>query len=109
MSAPARSDRSQFTSSPTRLALEIVGNPAFAALLALSGSAQALEVAEQFLADLAVRLRPVSSHLGDAEFEALVLDVAGMKLRLATIDDRWARQAHGGVPLGDAEQGNHET
>src|SRR4029079_14098805 len=54
--------------------------------------------AEIVVADIAARLRPACSHLADADFAALVLDLVRMKIRLATIDDRWVQETNGVVP-----------
>ena len=63
-----------------------------------NAGACATEAAEALIADLARRLQPACSHLGDADFAALVLDVARMRVRLAKIDDRWSVVRHGLIP-----------
>ena len=40
------------------------------------------------IADVAARLRPACAHMSDAEFSAMVRDIALMKFRFAEIDGR---------------------
>lgn len=78
------------------LALELARDPIFLAIVERERPAAHVDkAAEALVADLQARLRPACSHLTDAEFAALVLDVARMKLRFAAIDARWVNPAAG--------------
>jgi hypothetical protein len=82
------------------IALELTRDPSFCRLLAREGATgvTGTTAAEIVVADIAARLRPACSHLADADFAALVLDLVRMKIRLATIDDRWVQETNGVVP-----------
>ncbi|HTK53938.1 MAG TPA: hypothetical protein VL308_18730 [Gemmatimonadaceae bacterium] len=101
MSAPFGDDGATPPSpSPLRhSASELTRDRDFVELLERENSeACATEAAEALVADLARRLQRACSHLGDADFAALVLDIARMRVRLAKIDDRWSVVRHGLIP-----------
>lgn len=86
----------QPTNALSGLALELTRDPIFVAILERERPAAHVDTAaEALVADLEARLRPACSHLTDAEFASLVLDVARMKLRFAAIDARWVNPAAG--------------
>ena len=84
------------------VAMELARDPTLEALLQLSREGSVVAAAEALVADLAARLRPVCTHLGDAAFSALVLDVARMKIRFATIEGRRGLPGHVVPPAGRA-------
>jgi hypothetical protein len=43
---------------------------------------------EQLVAEIGARIRPVCSHMSDGEFDALVLDMARMRLRFRELERR---------------------
>ena len=101
MSAPFRPDGATPSPAPPlrHVASELTRDPDFVELrkrdTSGASATEAADAAEALVADLAARLRTACSHLGDADFAALVLDVARMKVRLAKIDDRWSAAHHG--------------
>ena len=90
------------TNTLSGLALELAQDPTFVATVERHRPAAfAVEAAEALVPDLEARLRPACSHLTNADFAALVLDVARMKLRFAAIEERWVHRASGVTPSVD--------